>query len=38
MGVTTTMVVLSALIMVAIAKDDLKKGQTVVTMRIDETD
>ena len=37
MDVTTTMMVLSGLIMIAIARDDLSKSQTVVAMRIDET-
>jgi len=33
---STTMIVLSGLIMVAIAKDDLKKSQTVVVVRNDK--
>jgi hypothetical protein len=38
MDVTTTMMVLSGLIMIAIARDDLIKSHTVVAVRIDETD
>ena len=38
MGVTTAMIVLSGLIMIAIARDDLSKRPMMAAMRVDEID
>jgi hypothetical protein len=38
MGVTTSMIVLSGLIMIAIARDVLRKSPMMAAMRVDEID